>query len=321
MRRIERLINLIAALLEAGRPMSAQEIRDHIAGYDGQPSFEAFRRAFERDKETLRAMGIPLEVVALDLLDDRVEGYAISKQRYYLPDIDLESDELAALRIAAEAIIGGAGDAATGLLKLSVDMPDTGGGGPRIVWGADLAAEQPVLGPLYSALIDRRVVRFQYQPAGEAAARLREVEPYRLVHRRGHWYLVGRDRGRDAVRSFRASRIAGEVATLEGTYDVPESFNAEAVIGGEPWALGPDPVEATTVRFDSAMRWWPAQNLPELAGREAPGGGVDVELPVANLDALVSWVIGFGPGVEIVAPAAARRRLLEHLAPYLEAGA
>ncbi len=61
MRRIERLINLIAALLETSRPMSAEDIRRNIAGYD-QPSHDAFRRAFERDKGSLRAMGIPLDV-------------------------------------------------------------------------------------------------------------------------------------------------------------------------------------------------------------------------------------------------------------------
>src|ERR671919_1957396 len=61
MRRIERLINLIAALLEARHPMTAEDIRQSIAGYE-QSSREAFRRSFERDKEALRAMGIPLEL-------------------------------------------------------------------------------------------------------------------------------------------------------------------------------------------------------------------------------------------------------------------
>src|SRR5688572_29113300 len=89
MRRIERLINLIAALLETSRPMTAEEVRRDIAGYD-QANFDSFRRAFERDKESLRAMGIPLETrpVSPDAFSDHVEGYIIPKERYYLPELD-----------------------------------------------------------------------------------------------------------------------------------------------------------------------------------------------------------------------------------------
>jgi proteasome accessory factor B len=65
MQRIERLLNLIAALLDSARPMTAEEIRSRIAGYD-QANHEAFRRAFERDKDALRGMGIPLEVRSTD---------------------------------------------------------------------------------------------------------------------------------------------------------------------------------------------------------------------------------------------------------------
>src|ERR671915_2476953 len=91
MRRVERLINLIAALLEAPRPMTADEIREQIAGYEGL-SRTAFRRNFERDKETLRAMGIPLELRQLDPFGIDPDGYTIPKDRYYLPELDLEAD-------------------------------------------------------------------------------------------------------------------------------------------------------------------------------------------------------------------------------------
>src|SRR5918999_6199852 len=164
MQRIERLLNLIAALLDSARPMTAEEIRQRIAGYD-QPNHEAFRRAFERDKEALRNMGIPLEVVPTDPFADQADGYIIPKDKYYLPDIDLEPDELAALRIAAQAVLGAQEQAGTGLLKLLV--ADEGGGvGPgRVSWGADLAAEQPALGPIYSALLERAPISFEYTTA------------------------------------------------------------------------------------------------------------------------------------------------------------
>lgn len=318
MRRIERLINLIAALLEARRPLTAQDIRDTISGYD-QLTHDAFRRAFERDKEALRSMGIPLDTVPADAMtEDRPDGYIISKSRYYLPELDLKTDELAALRIAAQAILGGATEAESGLLKLSIDSSAAPAPGPRVVWGADLAAEQPVLGAFYSALLDRKPVLFAYQAAGAEVASTRRLHPYGLVHRRGHWYVVGRDPDNDGVRSFKLARVSGPVTRSDGVYAIPSSFDAAEHVGGDAWAIGPDPSDGTEVRFDASMRWWAEQNMRGLPTSEGPNGSLDVEVPVANLDALISWIIGFGPEVEILAPESARRRLLEHLEPYLE---
>lgn len=317
MRRIERLINLIAALLDARRPMTAEEIHERIAGYD-EGSYALFRRTFERDKEALRAMGIPLEVVATDPFVDQADGYVIPKSRYYLPQLDLEPDELAALRLASQALLGADEEAQSGLLKLTVDAPGGLWESPRVVWGADIAAEQPLLERFYEAVTERRPVRFDYLPAGADEAYWRTVEPYGLVHRRGHWYVIGRDDSRADVRSFKLSRIVSEVTLLDGTYDIPESFDAASHLGEEAWAIGPDEPVTAVVRFDASIRWWAEQNMPEASAREGPDGALDVELPVANLDALVSWAIGFGEAVEIRSPPEARTRLLAHLAPFLE---
>jgi predicted DNA-binding transcriptional regulator YafY len=315
MRRIERLINLIAALLETSRPMTADEIRTQIAGYE-PGTLEAFRRSFERDKADLRAMGIPIEVRRLDPLTD-VEGYVIPKSLYYLPELDLEPDELTALRLAAESVLGGGEVAESGLMKLSVDAPAESWSGPRVVWGADLAAEQPALAAIYPALLERRAVAFRYRGASADEVTGREVDPYGLVHRRGNWYVVGRDRAKDAVRAFKVARIEGEPRVLEESYDVPEGFRAEEHMAGEAWEVGDTPATAT-VRFGPEVRWWAEQNHPDAPRRERPGGAIDVELQVSNVDALVSWAIGLGPGVEILEPASARAAVLEHLAPLLE---
>ncbi len=315
MRRIERLINLIAALLETSRPMTADDIRTKIAGYEGG-TLEAFRRSFERDKADLRALGIPIEVRRLDPLTE-VEGYVIPKSLYYLPQLDLEPDELAALRLAAESVLGGGEVAESGLMKLSVDTAAESWSGPRVVWGADLAAEQPALAAIYPALLERRAVSFRYRGAAADEATDREVEPYGLVHRRGNWYVVGRDRAKDGIRAFKVARIEGEPRVLEGRYDVPEAFRAEEHVAGEAWEVGDAPATAT-MRFDPEVRWWAEQNHPDAPRRERPAGVVDVELQVSNVDALVSWAIGLGPGVEILEPESARAAVLDHLAPLLE---
>ena len=316
MHRIERLINLIAALLEARRPLTAEEIRRTIAGYD-QPNHDAFRRAFERDTEALRSMGVPIEAVTTDPFSDHADGYVISKTRYYLPQLDLEPDELAALRMAAQGVLGGKEEAAAGLLKLAMDEGAMPWDEPRVVWGADLAAEQPLLAPLYAAVLERRPVGFDYRRGGDDQREYRSVEPYAIVHQRGHWYLVGRDATRDDVRSFRVSRIEGELEELTGTYTVPEQFDASAHVGGEAWEIGSDSPAVATVRFDADLAWWPENNMPTAERRPGPDGTIDVEVPVANLDALVSWVIGFSGAAEVTAPEEGRARMQHHLAAWL----
>ena len=315
MRRIERLINLIAALLEARRPMTADDIREQIAGYD-QPNFEAFRRAFERDKEALREMGIPLETVPTDPFSDQADGYVIRKEQYYLPDLDLEPDELAAISIAAQAVVGAGDEAGTGLLKLSVD--DVGGlGGGRIAWGADVAAEQPTLGPLFSALLDRKPVALTYTSAAGATTE-RTVEPYGLVHRRGNWYLVGRDREKGEDRTFKVSRISS-VEQLDGGYEIPAGFDAGARVAAEAWETGPEEITAT-VRFDPPMKWWVEQNLRGHQQRSAGDGGIEVDIPVANAYAFVSWILEFGESVTVLAPEELKEALCRRVSAVLSMG-
>lgn len=311
MRRIERLINLIAALLEAESPMTAEQIRERISGYDSADNHEAFRRAFERDKADLKQMGIPIETRQLDAFGDTPPGYIIPKSSYYLPELDLEADELAALRIAATAVLGVEEEAGSGVMKLSMGAIDEASSGARLAWNADVAASQPLLGPLYSVVAERVPITFDYQPAGTDEPGSRTVWPYALVHRKGHWYLVGHDDKSDDTRTFKVARITGEPKRGEGTYDIPSDFSAEKHVLAHVGTEGEQVV--ATVRFDESLRWWPEQNLAGANGTEGPDGSFEVEMPVASLDALVAFAVWWGTKVEIVGPPEARARMVERL--------
>jgi proteasome accessory factor B len=311
--RIERLINLIIALLETTRPLSAEEINRRVAGY-GQDNYDSFRRAFERDKDELRGMGIPIEVRKIDPLDEHSDGYFIDKDRYYLPDLDLEPDELAALRLARDAVTNGRSEADRGLLKISVDSRAAPVDGPQVAWGDDI--RQPALSSIYEAQLQRRPISFEYQRASGERTR-RTLEPYGLVNRRGHWYVVGNDIDRSDIRAFRISRIQGKVSVLDGDYDIPTGFDAQAHLSAEAYEIGEQHGDAV-VRFDESLAWWVDQNLAEALRSRKDDGSVDVTLPFGNLDALVSWVLGFGSSVELIAPSEAREAIVTHLQPLLE---
>src|SRR2546427_12134334 len=85
--------------MQTRRPITPEEIRTKIPGYGG--SDVAFRRMFERDKEELREIGLPLERVGTDGWDAE-EGYLIRRERAGLPELDLTADERAALLLAAQ---------------------------------------------------------------------------------------------------------------------------------------------------------------------------------------------------------------------------
>ena len=91
---IERILNLLAFLLTVDRPVTADEIRHTVAGY-GQENDEAWRRMFERDKDLLRSLGIPLEMRPTDAWEVE-HGYVIPREDYSLPDPAL-----------TDAIVGG----------------------------------------------------------------------------------------------------------------------------------------------------------------------------------------------------------------------
>ena len=93
-RKTERLLSLVVCLLSSGRFLTATQIRAAVPGYPD--SFDAFKRMFERDKDELRELGIPLETGSNSAADEE-PGYRISRQAYMLPDIRLEPDEARAL--------------------------------------------------------------------------------------------------------------------------------------------------------------------------------------------------------------------------------
>src|SRR3954470_12970382 len=233
-RKTERLLNLVVCLLATRRYLSAEQIRQAVPGYpDGS---EAFKRMFERDKEELRELGIPLETGSEG---DEETGYRIQRQAYELPEIQLTPDEAAVLGLAARVWQRASlAEAASGaLLKLRAAGVDTAeaaslGIEPRV------DTHEPAFPALWRAVRDRRAVTFEYQGIGRSAPQRRHLEPWGVVSRRGRWYVAGHDRDRDQVRVFRLSRIIGEVIAdgAAGTVIVPEGVDVRAIAfdWGEP---------------------------------------------------------------------------------------
>jgi proteasome accessory factor B len=300
--RLERLVNLVAALLEARRPLTRDEIRERVPGYGEEPA--TFRRMFERDKETLRQMGIPLSVMPIDPTDaEGPDGYRILREHYELPDPGLHPDELAALHLAASAVqLGGAAQGTEALWKL-------GGGGSAAA--VDLSVAIPGsdhLPTLFGAIAERRAVRFGYRGSE------RDVHPYRLSFHNGHWYLAGFDRSRDDERSFRLDRFETPPLAVgpPNAFDVPPDGRAGLP---HPWELGEadERLEARLLVDADHAAWIVAELGEDAVSERRPDGAVVVTLQVSNRDAFRSFVLGFLDHAEILEPEVLRKELIAWL--------
>src|SRR5207302_7363575 len=116
MHPLERLLDLVALLLDARKPLTFDDIRRVMPAYQ-QADAASAKRMFERDKDTLREVGIPVELAATDIWEVE-QGYRIPREQYYLPDVAFSPEEVWALFIAAHAP-GEEGDAEQAFRKLS----------------------------------------------------------------------------------------------------------------------------------------------------------------------------------------------------------
>jgi proteasome accessory factor B len=309
MQALERLLNLVSLLLEARRPLTFEEIRAVLPAYL-QGDKATAKRQFERDKDTLRAIGIPVEVAPTDVWEVE-EGYHISKERYELPEVEFTEEEAAALFVAAHA--GGGGEAAQAFRKLALGV-DTGvlaGLAEREgTLGVDAAA--PHLADVADAVARRRRVRFRYQPL-QGRAGEREVDAWGLVFRRGSWYLVGQDRKRGEPRSFRLSRFASAVRDAGEADPPPEGFRAADHLAVGPWGIG-EPETTARVAFGPKIAWWALAGMPGARiVRTGKDGWTEAEVPAAGGDSFVSWILSFGADARVLAPKELRNAVVARL--------
>ena len=145
-----------------------------------------------------------------------------------------------------------------------------------------------------------------------AEASKRTLEPWGVVNRRGHWYVAGHDRDRDATRVFRLSRIEGPVkmAGPTGSVTVPDGTDVRELV--KDWNKVPDTERKTaTLR----VREGAGPLLRKYAQSEEPGAdGWDiVRITYPDADWYAEYLASFGPGVVVLDPPELRDAVVKHL--------
>ncbi len=313
--RTERLLNLVICLLATRRWLTKDQIRTAVPQYEECETDEAFDRMFERDKEDLRELGVPLVTGSDSSWFDDELGYRIDAKTYALPEVELSAEELAVLGLASRvwqqaSLAGPAARALVKLRALGVETEEDSlvGVEPRV------RTVEPAFDPLYAATRDHAPVRFAYRkPSGEVAQR--HVEPWAMTSRSGRWYLVGRDRDREASRAFRLSRVEGPVRRSgpAGSYDVPADLDARAMVAGLPTSADE---RLAVLRVREGRGGFLRRRA--AAAEPAPEPGWDVvRLRVGDVGMRADELAGYGPDVVVLEPPDLRDAVVRRLRAVL----
>ena len=303
-------MNLTAALLATERLLTADELRGRVEGY---PDADAsFRRAFERDKDDLRRMGIPITMREVPHSDPPAQGYAVDRTEYAGNDPHLAPDELAALHVAANLVhIGDRPEGALwkigGVVDNTPGAHDTANAQPLVALPTDAN-----LAPLFQAATELRVAQFRYRDLD------REVEPLRLSFNRGHWYLTAFDRTRVEERLYRVDRIEGSVQ-LGSARAFARRPASDATPQLPSWELGDSTAIRTLLLVDPDQAAFAAHQLgPETMDERYDDGGMVFALSVRNVAALRSFVLTFLDHAEVLEPPSMRAVMTDWLSAIVK---
>ena len=304
--KTERLLNLVIALLYTRQPLSKSRIRTAVPQYQSS-SDEAFDRMFERDKDELRDLGIPLRTEVIDPFFEDEAGYRIDRREYELPPIDFTADELAVIGVASRAWSQAslAGPAAQALRKLQaagVEADEASVAGIEPL----LHTVEPAFEAVRTATVGGRTVRFSYRRSRTQHEERRHVQPWALTSWHGRWYLTGHDLERGAPRVFRLDRVTSAVSMDRGrgdpAFQAPPDHDPRAMITAA-YAAEPHRSSAVTVM----LRPGTAYSLRRRAGEVRPGRHEEGEWDTVTLTdlsptVLVSELAGLGPDVQVLDP-------------------
>ena len=132
------------------------------------PASDAFEKMFERDKEELRSLGVPIEVGQMDAYFDDEPGYRVQADLLALPDISLTADEVAVVGLATKVwqhakLARATTEAVRKLTALGADLDVSA----LDIVEPRLNADEPSFDVFLEATQERQAVTFGYRRPGQ----------------------------------------------------------------------------------------------------------------------------------------------------------
>ncbi|CAN5805024.1 hypothetical protein BH18ACT13_BH18ACT13_15780 [soil metagenome] len=293
--KLIRQLSLVAFLMAERRPLTARDVKSNVEGYS-EMSDEAFARRFYSDRAELTALGVPLQSQRDEFTGE--ELYTLRSEHYFLDRLELDDGELAALQTALYYLEGKFAYAEPFRLALqNLALGRTGFSEPPTDTAERVRVSAPDYSPelagrlskLESAISKQRTVRFGYWSPKRSRPGDRVMNPYALRLDDGNWYVIGQDLDRATVRTFKVSRIRGDIrfaTRRERDFRVPADFNVEQHRVPRPWQIG-ETVGTAQIAVSDDTAWWVERTLSDAGSVE---DGV-FETAFANVDLLAGWVL------------------------------
>ncbi|TML54721.1 MAG: WYL domain-containing protein [Actinobacteria bacterium] len=262
--KLIRQLSLVAFLMAERRALTARDVKSNVEGYS-EMSDEAFARRFYSDRAELLSLGVPLQSQRDEFTGE--ELYTLRSEQYFLPKLELEDEELAALQTAFYLLEGKfayAEPLRLALQNLALGRPGFSEAPTQTasrveVLDPDYSPETPGrLAKLENAISKQRTVRFDYWSISRDKESERSLNPYALLNDNGLWYVVGHDLDRKDIRTFRVSRIRGDIkfaTRRERDFRAPTDFDVELYRGRPPWQIG-DSVGTARIEVRGDTAWW-----------------------------------------------------------------
>ncbi len=291
--KLIRQLSLVAFLMAERRPLTARDVKSTVEGYS-EMSDEAFARRFYSDRTELIGLGVPLHSQRDEFTGE--ELYTLRSDQYFLPELDLKDDELAALQTAFYLLEGKFAYAEPLRLALQnlalgrrTELEAAPESAVRVeLRDPDYSAEMSGrLTKLEGAISKQRTVKFPYWTITRDEVSERTLNPYALLPEQGSWYVIGHDHDRNDVRTFRVSRIRGEIrfaTRRERDFRMPD-FDPADFRGRQKWQFG-ELVGEAEIELDPDTAWWVERTIER--------GHVDdgvFTTPYADLGQLAGWVL------------------------------
>jgi len=320
--KLIRQLSLVAFLMAERRPLTARDVKSNVEGYS-EMSDEAFARRFYSDRAELTALGVPLQSQRDEFTGE--ELYTLRSEHYFLDRLELDDDELAALQTALYYLEGKFAYAEPFRLALqNLALGRTGFTEPPTDTAERVRVSAPDYSPelagrlskLESAISKQRTVRFGYWSPRRTRPGERVLNPYALRLDDGNWYVIGQDLDRDTVRTFKVSRIRGDIrfaTRRERDFRVPPEFDVEEHRVPRPWQIG-ESVGTARIAVSDDTAWWVERTLSDAGSVE---DGV-FETEFANVDLLAGWVLRQNGRAVVLEPDELRSAVADGLASLVE---
>jgi proteasome accessory factor B len=304
-RKSERLLNLLILLLVQTHYISKDRIRRALYPQQGD---EAFEKMFERDKDELRSLGVPLEVGQIDAFFDDEPGYRVRPDEFALPEIQLAADEASIIAVATKVWEHShvATETANALRKLAAEGVSIDSSSLTIA-SPTIGVDEPSFDAFWDAVLERYPVSFYYRSPTKGK-RHRTLEPYAVLRSAGRWYVYGRDKDTGNLRTFRLSRVLSTPHQEGGpaAFDLPSDLDLATVAQHL----------SKKQKSEAAVRVWARQGCAIPLRRRADQVLETVEPGWDELvvpDLTVDEVLGFGADLVIIEPRELRAEVIERL--------